>query len=554
MTNNRERLAYALKAKRLHEVLVLKDDIHLQYKYKNINRASRQAATLQDKIIDIVIEEAVTGTADPIKQPTVSKAVENIIDTNLRNDTKRFSYGIPDKAVEAAVSNISNRYQWILGNRIREEIPTLQDKIEQYKTDNKADIQNLSEAELRDKLKEQYGEHAQKRIQNIIKDSFHTNECNLSWIKAVNDGYNYKSWMNGRTKRTRSWHKAKFIESVPIDETFDIYGSYPARMMYPGDLNGGAENVANCKCWLRYSNKAPSDLRGSGKKSTTRKGNSSKYNKSSKSKKNDIGLTGRIKNTIKKPVNTIKSNIENTKTKITINSKPNKNNKFSKRFSNQSNNIKDYIKSKLLKIKYQLTQRNIEDVQIHKGVIIKKQKNCDYTTIDDVKKFYDVIPDKLKKNVKEIEISNKVIIEENILYLGCVPVDNPHKVFLLNSNENFEIYKGVILHEFAHVFEDTLLLEEFAISNSIRWKEAYINDILHILNKGYDLKYEGCVSEYAMDAYFKYFEEWNIEGILSEDFADSVKLYFTGDKEFINRYPNRCEILKELFGVSPIVI
>lgn len=304
---NRELLTYALKAQRLHEVLVLKDDIHLQYKYKNINRARNQAATFQDKIIDAVIEDAVTGTSDPIRKSTVNKTVENIIDTNLRNDTKRISYGIPERAVEAAVSNISNRYQFILGNRIREEIPNLQSKIDDYI--NSKNLSKLSEAELTNKLKAEYGDHAQKRIQNIIKDSFHTNECNLSWIKAINDGYSYKIWNNGRTKRTRVWHKAKFIKSVPIDETFDIYGSYPARMMYPGDLNGGAENVANCRCWLSYSNRPPSDLRGSGRKSTTRT--------SSNSNKNRGRLTSKMKNTIQKPLNQVKSKIKNITEKVT---------------------------------------------------------------------------------------------------------------------------------------------------------------------------------------------------------------------------------------------
>lgn len=316
---NRELLTYALKAQRLHEVLVLKDDIHLQYKYKNINRARNQAATFQDKIIDAVIEDAVTGTSDPIRKSTVNKTVENIIDTNLRNDTKRISYGIPERAVEAAVSNISNRYQFILGNRIREEIPNLQSKIDDYI--NSKNLSKLSEAELTNKLKAEYGDHAQKRIQNIIKDSFHTNECNLSWIKAINEGYSYKIWNNGRTKRTRVWHKAKFIKSVPIDETFDIYGSYPARMMYPGDLNGGAENVANCRCWLSYSNRPPSDLRGSGRKSTTRT--------SSNSNKNRSRLTSKMKNTIQKPLNQVKSKIKNITEKLTSKiKKPKQNSKI----------------------------------------------------------------------------------------------------------------------------------------------------------------------------------------------------------------------------------
>ena len=317
---NREQLLYALKVQRLHEIFVLKDDIHLQYKYKNINRARNQAATFQDKIIDAVIEDAVTGTSDPISSSTIKNNVEKIIDMNLRNDTKRISHDIPKKAVEAAVSNISNRYQFILGNRIREEIPNLQGKIEDYITTN--NLGKLPEADLTEKLKAEYGTHAQKRIQNIIKDSFHTNECNLSWVKAVYDGYQYKSWNNGRTKRTRVWHKAKFIQSVPIDETFDIFGSYPARMMYPGDLNGGAENVANCRCWLSYSNRKPSDLRGTGKKTTT---------KSSKSN----SVMNKVKEVIKKPLRKVKSKLPKKS------SKPKNKNEQ----NNQYNRLKNTVRS-----------------------------------------------------------------------------------------------------------------------------------------------------------------------------------------------------------------
>ena len=543
---NREQLLYALKVQRLQEILVLKDDIHLQYKYKNINRATSQASTFQDKIIDAVIEDAVTGTSDPINSSTIKKNVENIIDTNLRNDTKRISYGIPDKAVNAAVSNISNRYQFILGNRIREEIPNLQGKIEDYI--NSKNVGNLSEADLRETLKDQYGEHAQKRIQNIIRDSFHTNECNLSWVKAVYDGYQYKSWNNGRTKRTRVWHKAKFIESVPIDETFDIYGSYPARMMYPGDLNGGAENVANCRCWLSYSNRPPSDLRGTGKKTSTE---SRKSNKS----KNNNGVISKVKNTIKWPLNPVKSKSINSfkskpkKAKYSNSSK----NRLGHKNNTQTQSIKEYLKNKLLKIKYQWNHGGIEDVQIYKDVVIVKQKNCSYATIDEIKLFFDTIPDELKKNVKEIIIRNKVKIVDGYYMLGYVPKDNLQRVVLLKSNGNFQIYKGTILHEFAHVFEANISLEKFAISNSEKWREAYINDILHIIKKGYDLKYEGCVSSYAEEAYFEFFD-WEFERSLSEDFAESVELYFSGNKEFMRNYPNRCKLLSEIFGVSSIGI
>ena len=369
---NREQLLYALKVQRLHEIFVLKDDIHLQYKYKNIKRATNQAATFQDKIIDTVIEDAVTGTSDPIRSSTVKNNVKKIIDTNLRNDTKRISHGIPKKAVNAAVSNISNRYQFILGNRIREEIPNLQGKIDDYINAN--DLARLSEQEQINQLKNEYGNHAQKRIKNIIRDSFHTNECNLSWVKAVNDGYNYKIWNNGRTKRTRAWHKAKFIKSVPIDETFDIFGSYPARMMYPGDLNGGAENVANCRCWLSYSNRPPSDLRGSGKKTTT------KANKNSNSKKSN-NVMNRVKEVIKKPVNKVKSKISNIKSKMT--------------------SIKSKIRSKIINDTYNKYTTNDGKYSINIREVDNPQE-----FIDALKKAVDTVDDRIAWRVEVSENIN----------------------------------------------------------------------------------------------------------------------------------------------------
>lgn len=126
----------------------------------------------------------------------------------------------------------------------------------------KNSIRNLSDSEIRKILSEKYADTGKARLKNIVKDSIHTNESNISFIQALNEGYSYKVWMNGRSKgKTRPWHRARIIASVPIDEYFDIYGSYPAELMYPGDLNGGAENVANCRCWLRYTNRTPSNLK-----------------------------------------------------------------------------------------------------------------------------------------------------------------------------------------------------------------------------------------------------------------------------------------------------
>ncbi|SEL09650.1 hypothetical protein SAMN05216439_1949 [Methanobrevibacter gottschalkii] len=113
--------------------------------------------------------------------------------------------------------------------------------------------------------------------------------------------------MNGRSKgKTRPWHKAKLIAPVPIEEYFDIYGPYGHKeSMYPGDLYGGAENVANCKCWLRYTNRRPEGL-----SKTPNTYNIS--NTSYLSPQNKPSLTGNIISTLTKPIKTIKTTMQPT--------------------------------------------------------------------------------------------------------------------------------------------------------------------------------------------------------------------------------------------------
>lgn len=539
----RDRLQYALKVQRLHEVLVLKDDIHLQYKYKNINRATTQAASFQDKIIDAVIEDAVSGTSDPINSSNIKNGVENIIDSNLKNDAKRISYGIPEKAVNAAVSNISNRYQFILGNRIREEIPNLQGKIEDYI--NTKNLGNLSEAELTQKLKAEYGEHAQKRIQNIIKDSFHTNECNLSWVKAVYDGYSYKIWNNGRTKRTRVWHKAKFIHSVPIDETFDIYGSYPARMMYPGDLNGGAENVANCKCWLSYTNNKPSDLRGTGKKTTTKK--STKSTKSNKSKNNN-GLINKIKNTVKKPVTPIKSKLDYLKNNNEDNYEPSKPKKgfINRLFSNFKNILKPKISVESTTIKY--NQTKMTPVYIYEDIVISDGGGK--LSPKFVRKIYSALPSSLKENISEIIILPEKRRENGYIGGSVKPGSTVIKLRDIPGASEYGHYVTLI-HESAHVLDHAFFKKIYGVSNSI-WEEAFLKD--NIYNKYIDPKTgvviipDKFVSDYARKIAYKRYNAGEYDRFFAEDFAESIRLYFTNYDYLSRNFPNRCELIESILG------
>lgn len=302
-----QRLEYARKLKRLHELYVIKDNIHLTYKYKNQNKAIHNAHSLQDKIINSIIDDAVYGNANAIKN--IDSTIEKLMTSTLENERKRIHHQ-KDKYVNRAVELNSERYTKILTNRINTEAIKLERKIE---SELRSGVHNgLSESQTRNVLQEKYQDTAKARIRNIIRDSVHTNESNISFINALNEGYNYKIWMNGRSKgKTRAWHKAKLIAPVLIEDYFDIYGPYGHKeSMYPGDLYSGAENVANCRCWLRYTNRRPEGL---SKTSNTYNIPNTSY----LSPQNKPTNNANKENILTKPLETFKTRISNTTEKVT---------------------------------------------------------------------------------------------------------------------------------------------------------------------------------------------------------------------------------------------
>lgn len=307
MYTYQQRLEYARKLKRLHDLYVIKDNIHLTYKYKNQNKAIHNAHSIQDKIINSIIDDAVYGNANAIKN--IDSTIEKLMTSTLENERKRIHHQ-NDKYVNRAVELNSERYTKILTNRINTEAIKLERKIE---SELRSGVHNgLSEAQTRNVLQEKYQDTAKARIRNIIRDGIHTNESNISFINALNEGYNYKIWMNGRSKgKTRPWHKAKLIAPAPIEDYFDIYGPYGHKeSMYPGDLYSGAENVANCRCWLRYTNRRPEGL--SKTPNTYNIPNTSYLSPQNKPTNN-----ANKENILTKPLETFKTRISNTTEKVT---------------------------------------------------------------------------------------------------------------------------------------------------------------------------------------------------------------------------------------------
>ena len=68
---------------------------------------------------------------------------------------------------------------------------------------------------------------------------------------AYNGGYTMKTWVTERDSKVRRTHREVEGKTVPIDDYFYVGAS---RLLFPGDeLNGDDEEIANCRCSLRYS-------------------------------------------------------------------------------------------------------------------------------------------------------------------------------------------------------------------------------------------------------------------------------------------------------------
>ena len=262
-----QQLAYLNKIQHLRQFNVLKDDVHLTYQYRNRKKVTTNVHSLQDKIQEEIVDLVLEGdypNRNEIrriqKDNDFDTHVENAVEGLLTNERKRI-HRDESKFVDHVVDKHTQQYTNFLKNRLTIEAQRIIEKA--IIIEGKALDAGATPEEARQQVLDYAQTHGKARTRNIIKDAVHSQECNVSFIKAIEDEYRYKVWMNGNRKgNTRKWHIAKYIQPVPIDEPFSITGPYGRKdVMFPGDLNGGPENVANCRCWLRYTNHKPSGLR-----------------------------------------------------------------------------------------------------------------------------------------------------------------------------------------------------------------------------------------------------------------------------------------------------
>ena len=535
--NPRDRLQYALYLQRLHELFVIKENIAFQYQNAHYNKAAKQIDKVVDKCLENNIKVVVDGTHN-LESPNLDHVISQALTSQQKMLVKT-----EDKYIQNAVEQNTKEFTTFIQNRIEKENYSLQAKIQ--KEYEKKKYKGMPEEQAKKLISEKFKDSARKRSKNIVKDALHTNQSQISWTYNVNNGMKYKVWMNGQSKSgVRSWHIKSKILPVEIDDFFDIYGPTRghARMMYPGDLNGGAENVANCKCWLHYTNIAPSNLK---KKGTIQinpnvnleNGNRKTFSANTEKKGLFTKIKDKIKHIPKKLEKIINLNNDN-KDRYNGQSKPK---------SLKPQKDKDNNKGLFSKINDFL--RPTEKLKIG-HIKVDKAKKANYLTIYDMDLLLSDHP-YLLKYVEEIKISSKKRKDGGPAY---VDRRNPTVINVFYETDLDRTYYEILIHEAAHVLDHTIGDSLYNISNSDDWKKAYELDKEYITNdKRMNLKEKNnyFVSQYAENHFNKFKDHVKEDRKkYSEDFAESVRRYLDPtDTEFRTKFPNRCHVIEQILGV-----
>ncbi len=441
MLTNKQKLEYALQLKRLHEIMVVKENLYFAQSNSNHNRAVKNIETLQDRIIENRINNHIDGNVDIINHKPI---VNQVMNTALVNQRKGLSK-TQNKKIDKIVDNNIKSYQEILNNRLKLDAKTLDEKIE--KELQKKKYNNLSDNQLKHQLKEEFKGTTKKRINRIVGDALHTNQCNISFATAQEQGYKYKVWNNGRGKgRVRPWHRAKIISAVELDDKFYIYGSYPAYMMYPGDLNGGAENVANCRCWLSYTNITPSNLKTKGTIKIKDNVQLTKPNTVS-TNKNTVSSNKGLKTKVKESIS--------SKVKTVINSVSNK-------ISNTFKSLKNKIFNKK---KVVFRENNFESKIISDNTVIPELEHPEVK--NQIEEFIEFTKDSEIENLEVYTLEGKVALELTPGEEHSVEVEEELLKSVVKNGGVISIHNHPIKLDNIHSIDDIILQIKTGIQYNI---------------------------------------------------------------------------------------
>ncbi|WP_299523287.1 phage minor head protein [uncultured Methanobrevibacter sp.] len=207
------------------------------------------------------------------------------------------------------------------------------------------------------------------------------------------------------------------------------------------------------------------------------------------------------------------------------------------------------------------------NVREYNDVTIKLGEGIDYTSFKQIKQLYDSLPENVKIYTKEIRVSAK-LIKSGRSTLGGYHRSNKPSITLYKP-ESEEQFIHTFYHELGHLFDNftkNKLTEGkyedknsiYNISNSKEYRDmvkkdyvrkpAEINgEILRKPNGKPRMRtYKTYPSDYARSTYKKNYKEKLHYREYSEDFAESMSLYLQDNKQFKEKFPNRCKLIEEL--------
>lgn len=208
------------------------------------------------------LENNIATEINKLNNNAVKQVNKDLVDVYKTNYT-----GAIDTLSVLLAVNVPNKYAKTPTNtEIKDEIKEEESPFDTLAIDNVKDI-----SDLRKEITRQFvtsimkGENTNKLIDRIQK----VTEAKLSDIvriartqttrlenKARIDAYSIgekmgytmvKQWVAVGDDKTREAHLHANGQIVPIDEPFIVDGE---ELMYPGDPNGSAENIINCRCTM----------------------------------------------------------------------------------------------------------------------------------------------------------------------------------------------------------------------------------------------------------------------------------------------------------------
>ena len=156
-----------------------------------------------------------------------------------------FKRDITTPIVDAAIADWIKIYA---PKRITEITATTGKDIRKIVAD--ARTEGLSERETAKLIREVAPIKSASRAQTIARTEAHGSSQGISLdVANQTDIPMKKVWLTNISDRTREEHIDVDGQKVALNERFDVGGEM---LDYPGDPNGSAENVINCRCVLGY--------------------------------------------------------------------------------------------------------------------------------------------------------------------------------------------------------------------------------------------------------------------------------------------------------------